>query len=145
MDGLELLEDLLVSRPRLPVVMIGGFVEVSTAVRAIRKGALDVIEKPFRPENLMSVIDKACRKKRQNSAPPQVNQAKPILFDTLTTRQMQVLKQLIEGRQNKNIAFNLGISVRTVEVHRARMMKHLGVKNLTELIKMAIVAGVNKH
>ena len=143
MSGLELLDKLLETDAYLPVIMMGGLVAVPLVVKAIQHGALDVIEKPFRPDQLITLLNNACAKKCPKA--PSSNISRSIHFDTLTIRQKQVLKHLVAGRQNKNIAFDLGISVRTVEVHRARMMKHLRVKNLTELLKLAIDAGATKH
>ncbi len=145
MTGLDLLDGLRASDPEIPVVMIGGFVEVPLVVKAIQHGAIDVIEKPFRPDTLLGHFRKAPVQRRPKTLRVSKKYSDILQFDTLTTRQRQVLSHLIAGQQNKNIAFDLGISVRTVEVHRARMMKHLGVKNLTELLKLAIDAGATKH
>ena len=139
MDGLELQARLFKSGISLPVIVMTGQGDVQSAVRAMKAGAVDFIEKPYDDETLLQAIETALA----TAAPPDRDReaakaAKRIM--ALSPRERQVLDALVAGRPNKMIAFDLGISVRTVEVHRARMMNRLGVRQLAEAIRLAVTA-----
>jgi two-component system response regulator FixJ len=138
MDGLELQARLNRLGFRLPVIVITGYGDIRTAVQAMKAGAVDFIEKPFDEEPLFTAIDAALE---QELADPGIVEAVRRIA-TLSPRERQVLDALVAGRPNKTIAVALGLSVRTVEVHRAHMLERLGVETLAEAVRLAVVAGM---
>jgi two-component system, LuxR family, response regulator FixJ len=136
--GLEAQAQLFRIRPDLPVIMMTGQGDVQSAVRAMKGGAVDFVEKPYGDDALIATIESALR--RDESRGKAESDAAVALIKTLSTRERQVLNALVTGQPNKTIAFDLGISVRTVEVHRARMMDRLGVHKFAEAVRLAVVA-----
>lgn len=134
MDGLAVLKELSERKISVPIVMISGQGDIATAVEAMRSGAGDFIEKPFKPDDLESAVERAAASMPDRRQPP------PTLAN-LSSREIEVLELLVAGDANKVIAYKLGISQRTVEVHRARIMERVGVKTFAELIRKAIAAG----
>ena len=132
-DGLELLVDVKHLAPWVPVLMITGYGDVPTAVKAIKGGAVDFIEKPLAKKAFFQKI----RSILQENAPVDVNVGQP-----LTKTEMRVLRFIIDGRSNTDIADLLHRSVRTVEVHRAHIMHKLGVGNVIDLIKLGAAMGL---
>jgi two-component system response regulator FixJ len=143
MDGLELQEKVSVDFPNLAVVIITGHGEVPIAVRAMKAGAVDFVEKPFTEETILEAVKRAleqsARAKRQAAADPGDGVSR---LDQLTPREREVLEGLVAGLPNKTIAYDLGISARTVEVHRARVMEKMQVRSLSALVRIAIAAGI---
>jgi two-component system response regulator FixJ len=139
MDGLEVQAHLRLINPDLPVIVMTGQGDMQVAVRAMKAGAADFIEKPYSEDALIAAIESALndgvRKVRTDDIA-----AAAALIDTLSPRERQVLEALVAGRPNKVIAFDLGISVRTVEVHRARMMDRLGVRQFAEAVRLSVLA-----
>jgi two-component system, LuxR family, response regulator FixJ len=113
--------------------------DVQTAVRAMKAGAVDFIEKPYDDEVLVKAIELALSLPRQSDRNREAAEAAQRVA-ALSPRERQVLDALVAGRPNKVIAYDLGISARTVEVHRARMMERLGVRQLAEAIRLAVMA-----
>jgi two-component system response regulator FixJ len=136
MDGLTLQARL---DNHLPVVVITGQGDVQTAVRAMKAGAVDFIEKPYDDEVLVNAIELALSLPKQSDRNREATEAAQRVA-ALSPREHQVLDALVAGRPNKVIAYDLSISVRTVEVHRARMMERLGVRQLAEAIRIAVLA-----
>ena len=132
-DGLELLADVKRLAPWVPVLMITGYGDVPTAVKAIKGGAVDFIEKPLGKRAFLQKV----RSILQESTPADMNAGEP-----LTRTEMSVLRLIIDGKSNRDIADFLHRSVRTVEVHRARMMHKLGVDSLIDLIKLGAAMGL---
>ena len=139
MDGLELQSCLPDFNISLPVIVMTGQGEVQAAVRAMKAGAVDFLEKPFDDDILFTAIEAALAKVKQEDRAEEVDKAARRIA-MLSPREREVLDGLVAGRPNKVIAFNLGLSVRTVEVHRARMMDRLGVRQLAEAIRLAVTA-----
>ena len=143
MDGLELQQELAKRKIKMPVIVITGHGDVALAVRAMKAGALDFIEKPFDDDALLTCIQRgteAVEKAREHaSSVATVTKS----LGTLTTRERQVLDLLIVGHANKVIAHELDISPRTVEVHRGRVMEKMGARNLSDLVRFALAAGVD--
>lgn len=139
MGGLEVQARLLVIKAELPVIMMTGQSDVQSAVRAMKAGAVDFIEKPFSDEVLLRAVELALKDDTQESRTDAITAA-VTLVGTLSTRERQVLEALIAGQPNKVIAYDLGISVRTVEVHRARMMVRLGVNQFAEAVRLGVLA-----
>ncbi len=139
MDGLELLARLGELGIELPVIVVTGHGDVPTAVRAMKAGAVDFIEKPIDETQLFAAIDAALSEKKfavRDRAVAGATQRMALL----SPRERQVLKAIAVGRPSKLIAYDLGISVRTVEVHRAHMLDRLGVRNMAEAIRIAVMA-----
>lgn len=141
MSGMELLEHLAAHSLSLPVVVVTGHADVPLAVRAMKKGAVDLLEKPFRADDLISAVRKALlsgKGSQTSEANTQEANAQDALarLATLSVRENEVLDRLIRGQPNKIIAYEMGISPRTVEVHRANVMKKTQAGSLSELIRM---------
>jgi two-component system response regulator FixJ len=127
---------------RLPVVMMTGHGDVPSAVRAMKAGAADFIEKPFDDETLIAVIGTALTRTASRSQSAVLAPDPPMLIALLSARERQVLRGILAGRSNKVIAFDLGLSIRTVEVHRARMLERLRVRNTAGAVRLAVLAGL---
>lgn len=139
LGGLEVQEWLRLKKPELPIIMMTGQGDVQSAVRAMKAGAIDFIEKPYRDDVLIAAIESALQSgARQNEQLEMTAAAAAIA--ALSQRERQVLDALVAGHTNKVIAFDLGISVRTAEVHRYRMMDRLGVRQLTAAVRLAVLA-----
>ncbi len=143
MDGLELLRDMRGRNLPWPVVVMTAHGEVPLAVQALKAGASDFIEKPFPGDALIDAVLSALRTidqtSKQDADVAEINGR----IATLTPREREVLEQLVAGNQNKMIAYNLGMSPRTVEVHRARVMDKMHARSLSALVRMAVAAGVH--
>jgi two-component system response regulator FixJ len=141
MDGLELQRQLSRLHAQLPVIVITGHGDVPLAVQAMKAGAVDFIEKPFSDQVILASIEAAVKRGRRGAASAVTGKFGDSLA-RLTPREREVFHQLIVGHPNKVIAHNLGISARTVEIHRARVMEKMEVRSLPELVRFAIEAGV---
>jgi two-component system response regulator FixJ len=142
MDGLEMQQRLIERGLPFPFIVITGHGDVPLAVRAMKAGALDFIEKPFSAE---IILDKAKSGLNWLGAPRQVDELTAIAMarlKLLSPREREVLDGLLTGLSNKSIAFELGISPRTVEIHRARVMEKMSVRSLSELVRMGLAAGL---
>ena len=123
---------------RSPVILITGHGDVGMAVAAIKLGAFDFIEKPFDEKRLLEVTQQALEQGRiQRDQAAQVTELKG-RFELLTERQRQVMELAVTGLSNKEIAIRLGISPRTVEIHRAWMMERMGARNLADLVRIGM-------
>ena len=147
MSGLELQEALRARGDALPVVIITGHGDVSMAVRAMKNGAADFLEKPFNDQTLLDTVHRALAASSAaaagDAAAPAADRAAVVArLETLTPREREVMALVAEGRPNKVVATRLGLSTRTVEVHRAKVMEKLGARSLADLVRMAIAAEV---
>jgi len=142
MDGLQLQQRLAQLHAQLPVIVITGHGDVPLAVQAMKAGAVDFIEKPFSDEVILASIETAVTHGRRSVGAGAVRREIADRLARLTPRELEVFHQLILGHPNKVIAHNLNISARTVEIHRARVMDKMEVRNLPELVRLAIEAGV---
>lgn len=140
MDGLEVQSELQKKGVTLPVIIMTGHGDVTLAVKAMKAGAVDFIEKPFEKAVLLSAIEQGIdRLKRSQNQRELADQAAHRL-QVLTAREREVLDGLAQGLPNKTIAYDLGISPRTVEIHRANLMSKLGVRSLSEALRIAFAA-----
>ena len=139
MDGLRFLQRLKEMGVTLPVVIMTGHADVSMAVKAMKAGANDFIEKPFTDESLLEAVRSALTRSLKGQSSAEVEQSRARLA-TLTPREREVLNALVAGQPNKTIAYDLGVSSRTVEVHRANVMTKMGASSLSELVRLAISA-----
>jgi len=137
-DGVELLRRLNQAGNMLPAIVVTGHGDVQMAVEAMKNGALDFIEKPFDDETLIDSIRRAVAKASSRlDTEAEYNRTKERLT-TLSDRELQVLRGVVKGQENKTIAFDLGISPRTVEVYRAGLMAKMQAKGLAELVRMVM-------
>jgi two-component system response regulator FixJ len=143
MDGLEVQARLLLINSNLPVIVVTAQGDVQTAVRAMKAGAVDFIEKPYSEEALVTAIESALKNSAARGRADEIAAA-ATLIETLSPRERQVLDALVAGQSNKVIAFELGISSRTVEVHRSRMMDRLGVRQLGQAVRLSVLASLAK-
>lgn len=142
MDGLEVQQALLERGVTMPVIVLTGHADVSIAVRAMKAGAVDFLEKPFEKAVLLAAIETAfARMASADGAAARAAEADVILA-VLTPREREVLEGLAQGLPNKTIAYDLGISPRTVEVHRANLMAKLDVRSLSDALRLAFAAGL---
>lgn len=142
MDGLELQEELTRRQVGLPVIIVTGHGDVPLAVRAMKAGAIDFIEKPFDGEMMLDSVRRAIAYSKQSKGQAELAKVASERIAALTGREREVLEQLVVGRANKVIAHELDISPRTVEIHRAHLMEKMQAKSLPELVRLALVAGV---
>jgi len=138
LSGLELQDELNRRGCDLPVIVITGHGDVQTAVRAMKAGAFDFVEKPFNDQLLLDLVNRAVATSMESTR-EQTQQAEvQSRVDTLTPREKEVLEHISSGESNKGIAHLLGISEKTVEAHRAKVMGKMRVKSLAELVKMVM-------
>ncbi len=143
MDGIALLAE-LARRPAAPsVIVMTGHGDVPMAVEAMKLGAVDFIEKPFDPEVLLACVRSALRRAGEATGRSELSNEIGQRLDRLTQREREVLEQLVIGRSNKAIARQLGISPRTVEIHRARVMEKLAAESLSHLVRLALAVGID--
>jgi FixJ family two-component response regulator len=146
MSGLELQERLRDRGERLPVIVLTGHGDIAMAVRAMKAGAADFIEKPYNDQVLIDAVHRALAEARapQGAASPGADRAGiEARMATLSPREREVMQLVVEGRPNKVIATRLGLSTRTVEVHRAKVMEKMAARSLAELVRMALAAGLS--
>lgn len=142
LNGLELQRELAARRIALPVVIMTGHGDVSTAVQAMKAGAVDFVEKPFDDDQILRLVEAALARGGSEYRRSREAADAATLVDQLTQRERDVLERLIAGRSNKLIAHELGISPRTVEIYRANMMEKLRARTVSEAVRIAILAGV---
>ena len=138
--GVELHDVLLSKGVDIPVIFITGHGSVSLAVKSMKKGAIDFLEKPFSDEEICRLVDSSLQKARDVSDKKEVNLKAQELLAKLTPRENQVLERITAGRLNKQIADDLSISIKTVEAHRANIMTKVEARTVAELIKIALTA-----
>lgn len=138
MTGLELQDRLIERNSPLPIVFITGHGDVPMAVETMKKGALDFIQKPFDEAHLVSVVERMLEAAKEAFAESILSASRSALISKLTTRESQVLERIVAGRLNKQIADDLGISIKTVEAHRANIMEKLNANTVADLLKIAL-------
>jgi two-component system response regulator FixJ len=140
-DGIELLRQLSARGIRLPVIMMTGHGDVALAVEAMKAGAVDFIEKPFDDEVLLTAIKAALARRAGDRERTAQSAAVRERLKLLSEREQQVMGGLVAGKPNKIIAFDLGISARTVEIYRANVMAKMQADSLSALVRMALLVG----
>lgn len=143
MDGLEVQQALKTKGVTLPVIIMTGHGDVTLAVQAMKAGAIDFIEKPFEKEVLLSAIERALDRLNRSAADVDRAEEAAVRLQALTPREREVLDGLAKGLPNKTIAYDLGISPRTVEIHRSNLMNKLEVRSLSEALRLAFAAQGN--
>lgn len=142
MDGLSLIEMLRRQGVTLPTVVVTGHGDVQLAVRAMRAGALDFVEKPYSEDRILEAVGGALTALRTADQRRVLQIQAEAQVASLSPRETEVLASLVAGKANKVIGFELGISPRTVEVHRANLMEKLGVRSLPEAVRIGLAAGI---
>jgi two-component system, LuxR family, response regulator FixJ len=137
-SGLELQQQLTLQGKIIPVIFITGHGDIAMAVEAMQHGAFDFLQKPFRDQELLERVQRALVKDRDNRARLQVVDSTQQRLDTLTPRERQVLDLVVSGTPNKVMAYRLGISQRTIEIHRARVMDKMDASSLAQLVRMMV-------
>mgnify|MGYP000097046708 FL=1 len=140
MSGLELQKRLAENPHCLPVIVVTGHGDVQMAVRAMKDGAFDFIEKPYNDQILLDLVQKAVRECERRRTQVTSHQEIQNLVDTLTPRERQVMDMIVAGNTNKQIAYALDISEKTVEAHRAKVMEKLEASSLADLIRKSLTA-----
>lgn len=145
MDGLEVQSELNARGVTFPVIVMTGHGDVEIAVKAMKAGAVDFIEKPFDKVLVLEALDEAFARLGRKGSDGIRSQEARLRLNGLTPRENDVLKGLVVGYPNKTIGYDLGISARTVEIHRANLMKKLDVSNLSDLLRIAFAAGLGEN
>jgi two-component system, LuxR family, response regulator FixJ len=141
-SGIDLLRRLGELHVKMPVIVITGHGDVPLAVEAMKNGAVDFLEKPFEDEHLLGSVRSALDRSQQNAAREARQAEVESRLSTLTNREREVLDGLVAGKPNKIIAFDLAISPRTVEIYRANLMTKMQAASLSDLVRMALIAGI---
>jgi two-component system response regulator FixJ len=141
-SGIDLLRQLRAMSIAVPVIVITGHADVPLAVEAMKGGAVDFIEKPFDDELLLSAVRTALRQHEKDVLREAEIGEIQTRLNALSGRERQVLDGLVAGHPNKTIAFDLGISARTVEIYRANVMTKMQASSLSDLVRMALISGV---
>lgn len=137
LSGLELQQELVERHEDLPIIFITGHGDVPMAVNAMKSGAVDFIQKPFRDQELLDRIHQALQQARSAQSAKQETSTIQERFNALTPREREVMQKVVQGCANKVIAMDLGVSQRTVELHRARVMQKMGARSLAQLVQLA--------
>ena len=138
MSGLELQQQLNLRGAVIPVIFMTGHGDIPMAVEAMQHGAFDFLQKPFRDQDLLDRIQKAIAKDAQSRASLGEHARIRTHLETLTAREREVLDLMTQGKQNKAIAQDLGVSPRTIEIHRARVMEKMNAQSVAELVRMML-------
>jgi FixJ family two-component response regulator len=144
MTGLELQDRLVERKSPLPIVFITGHGDVPMAVDTMKKGAMDFIQKPFQEQALVGLVERMLEQAKEAFSDFQQSANRDALLAKLTTRETQVLERIVAGRLNKQIADDLGISIKTVEAHRANIMEKLNANTVADLLKIALGSNAAK-
>ena len=144
MDGLEVQRELRSQGINMPVIVLTGHGDIAIAVRAMKAGAVDFLEKPFEKALLLDAIGRAFERLDRHEDVAASEHDARLRIAALTAREQDVLRGLVRGHPNKTIAYDLGISPRTVEVHRANCMTKLDVRSLSDALRIAFAAGLDQ-
>jgi RNA polymerase sigma factor (sigma-70 family) len=139
MSGIELQERLTAQRIRVPIIFITGHGDVQMAVRAVQAGAFDFIEKPFNDQDLLDRMQRAISFDSERRERDAQRTQLGALFASLTPREREVMDLVVEGMSNKAVANTLGLSAKTVEVHRAKVMEKMNARSVSDLVKMSML------
>lgn len=142
LDGLDVIRRMSESKVSLPVIMMTGFGEVAIAVKAMKSGAADFLEKPLDESELLAVLSRLAADSRAAVARASQREQSTARIGRLTEREREVFDRLAVGQTNKGIARELGISPRTVEIHRAHVMEKLEARTLSDIVRLGIVLGL---
>lgn len=139
--GLELLERLKAQKSTIPVIIITGYGDIQMAVRAMKAGAVDFLLKPFNEQCLLETVQRSISKISSTSSLELIQER----IDNLSAREQQIINLILDGKLNKQIAYELSISISTVEAHRANIMHKMRAKNVAQLIKMYLQVQISNE
>ena len=139
MDGIQVQQEMAIRGVDMPVIVLTGHGDIAIAVKAMRNGAVNFIEKPYEKEELLRAVDEAFEHLYRSDDKGMKSSEAKIRLASLTGRERDVLNGLVAGYPNKTIAYDLGISPRTVEIYRANMMEKLRVRSLSEALRIAFI------
>lgn len=142
MSGLDLQARLAADGIEVPVIMITGHADVPMAVRSLKLGAFDFIEKPFNDQIIVERVQKGVSKDSERCHNRKVTSDVQVRFSVLTAREREVMERVVSGESNKEVAAALGLSPKTVEVHRAHVMEKVGAQSLAELVRLHVTAQI---
>jgi len=145
MSGIEIQQKLSSMKAKLRTIMISGHGDIPLAVKALKAGAVDFIEKPCTDEVILDRVQRALELSERAREEEATGDDMAVRLAMLTPREREVLEALVSGQPNKVIAFELGISPRTVEIHRARVMSKMEARSLSHLVRMALAAGIDNE
>lgn len=145
MTGIQLQEALTAAGIEIDVIMLTGHGDVRTAVQALKNGAVEFLEKPFDDEELIAAIGRILKRRAESSNGRAQRSLLLARYETLTPREREVLAEMLTGAPNKVIGHTLGVSPRTVEVHRARVLQKMEATNLPHLMRLALAAGLDRR
>ena len=143
MSGLEVQQTLNRRGSMLPVILITGHGDIPMAVQAMKDGAFDFLQKPFRDQDLLDRINAALKQDAENREIVERHADLRRRLESLTPREREVMELVVDGRANKVVAIDLGLSERTVEIHRANVMEKMGARSVAHLVKMHLMLGGN--
>ena len=141
MSGLEVQQHLNRNGSMLPIILVSGHGDIPMAVQAMKDGAFDFLQKPFRDQELLDRINGALKLDAENRASTDRLADLKQRSDSLTPREREVMASVVDGKANKVIAIDLGLSERTVEIHRANVMEKMGARSVAHLVKMHLMLG----
>lgn len=144
-NGLDVQRELKERGITFPVIVMTGHGDVGVAVKAMKAGAVDFIEKPFAKAEILGALEEGFDAISETRSRSTRKEAALLRLNGLTARERDVLEGLVEGNPNKTIGYDLGISARTVEIHRANLMRKLEVRNLSDLLRIAFAAGLGER
>jgi len=142
-DGLHLQQELSETGYKLPIIFMTGHGTIQMSVHAMKKGAIDFLPKPFKTQDLLSAIVKAVKRDTQNVQEESLRNEVNLLIDSLTPREKEVLRWVITGKLNKQIAWELGTTEKTIKVHRSRVMQKTRCSSVAELVRFAEQANIS--
>lgn len=141
-DGISMLAEMASAGINWPTIVISGHAEVATAVRAMKLGAIEFLEKPFSEQDLVAALDRGFENLTRSGDEDESARAARLIMSKLTPRERFVLEGVMAGLSNKEMAYRIGLSIRTVEMHRIKMMRRVGVTSVPQLIAIAYAAGI---
>lgn len=142
LDGLQLQQMLQTSTHRIPIIFITGHGDIPSSVKAMKAGAVDFFAKPFNDEDLLQAVHEAIQRDHRERAEREERAAMVRLFETLTPREREVMVLVVRGMLNKQIAFALGASEKTIKIHRGRVMAKMKVQSVADLVRAAEKIGI---
>jgi FixJ family two-component response regulator len=145
LDGLQLQQVLQTSTPGIPIIFITGHGDIPSSVKAMKAGAVDFFAKPFDDENLLQAVHEAIQRDHRERAECEERAAAARLFETLTPREREVMALVVCGMLNKQVAFALGVSEKTIKIHRGRVMAKMKVQSVADLVRAAEKIGLRPH
>ncbi len=143
-SGLDFQTELAKANIHVPIIFMTGHGDIPMTVRAMKGGAVDFLTKPFRDQDMLDAVITAIERDRKRREVEKVVANLNVLFETLTSREREILASVATGRMNKQIAAELGLAEITVKIHRGHIMKKMGARSLADLIRMAETLGINR-